>query len=415
MPPNDQDRPRPATLAVIGAGYVGLATAAGLLHLGHAVRVADIDAARIAALVEGRLPIAEPGVGDLIADAVGNGHITFHNRNAKAAIGADAVFVAVPTPEGADGSVDLSAVEAALTSIAGGEAPIVIKSSVPPGSARQLERLLGDAGSTAPLVINPEFLQEGRALDGVLHPTRVVVGGSDPVAVGMVAALHRPLGAPIVETDAVSAELAKYAANAYLATRLTFVNSIAHLAEAVGADVDDVLASLAHDPRIGAHYLRPGPGYGGSCFPKDVRALVAAAAAHGHDLDLLRSVVDTNDAQLDRVVAKVAESVGGLDDAVVAMWGDRFQGRDRRCPRFACRCHGRTHACCRSQGAGVRPCSHRDAARSRAGIVGIGRRRSSRCAACGDRVGRVRGGRSNRTGGGDARQGRDRRSQPAGS
>jgi UDPglucose 6-dehydrogenase len=319
----------PRRLAVLGAGYVGLTTAAGFAHAGHTVRVGEADPGRLAALQSGEVPFAEPGLADLVAAGAQEGRLTFHGDNLEAAQGAEAVFVAVPTPEGAGGEVELSFVLAALRSVAAAvvpPTPLVIKSSVPPGTAVLLAAALRDLGCAAPLVVNPEFLQEGRAVLDVLHPYRVVVGSDDRRAAAMVGELHAPFGAPVVLTGAASAELAKYAANAYLATRLTFVNAMAHLAEAVGADISDVLAALAFDPRIGPHYLRPGPGYGGSCFPKDLRALVAAAAGHGHDLKLLRAVVETNDDQLERVVAKVAAAAGGLQGKVVGLLGLAFKG-----------------------------------------------------------------------------------------
>ncbi|MFH1330016.1 MAG: nucleotide sugar dehydrogenase [Actinomycetota bacterium] len=316
-------------LAVLGAGYVGLTTAAGLAHAGHRVRVGEADPRRLAALQAGEVPFAEPGLAALVAAGAAAGRLTFHGDNAAAVAGAEAVFVAVPTPEGEGGEVDLSFVLAAVESIAAAvrpPTPVVIKSSVPPGTAARLGATLRGLGCAAPLVVNPEFLQEGRAVQDVLHPYRVVVGSDDPAAAALVAELHAPFGVPVVVTGAASAELAKYAANAYLATRLTFVNAMAHLAEAVGADVADVLEALALDPRVGPHYLRPGPGYGGSCFPKDVRALVAAAADHGHDLKLLRAVVETNDDQLDRVVAKVRAAAGGLEGKVIGLLGLAFKG-----------------------------------------------------------------------------------------
>lgn len=314
---------------MLGAGYVGLATAAGFAYIGYRVQVGEAEPRRLAALQAGEVPIAEPGLAALVAAGVAAGRLSFSGDNPAAAAGAEAVFVAVPTPEGEGGEVDLSFVLAALLSIAGvvsPPTPMVIKSSVPPGTAARLSAALRDLGCAAPLVINPEFLQEGRAVQDVLHPYRVVVGSDDRRAAALVGELHAPFGAPVLLTGAASAELAKYASNAYLATRLTFVNVIAHLAEAVGADVKDVLGALALDPRVGPHYLRPGPGYGGSCFPKDVRALVAAAAAHGQDLKLLRSVVETNEDQLDRVVAKVSAAAGGLAGKVVGLLGLAFKG-----------------------------------------------------------------------------------------
>jgi UDPglucose 6-dehydrogenase len=315
-------------LAVVGAGRVGLTTAAGFAHAGYRVRVGEANPERLSALKAGALPFAEPGLASLVSEGVAAGLLSFHAANGEASAGAEAVFVAVPTPEGAGGAADLSFVVAALRSLVGfvfPPAPMVIKSSVPPGATARLTSVLADLGCTAPLVVNPEFLQQGRAVEGVLHPYRVVVGGDDAAACSLVADLHRPFGSPVVVTDAASAELAKYAANAYLATRLTFVNSLAHLAEEVGADIGPVLESLALDPRVGSHYLRPGPGYGGSCFPKDVRALVAAAAEHGHDLALLRAVAEANERQLDRVIDKVRAAAGQLQDRVVGLLGLAFK------------------------------------------------------------------------------------------
>jgi len=324
-----RDLRRVHRIAVIGAGYVGLTTAAGFAHVGHTVRVGEADPGRLTALRNGLVPVDEPGLADLVAAGVAAGRLCFDADNVVAATGADAVFVAVPTPEGGDGAVDLSSVLRVLGQVApclGPGTPLVIKSSVPPGTWERLQAQLDDLGCPASLVINPEFLQEGRAVADVLHPHRVLVGGHDRAAVDLVAGIHRPFAAPIICTDPASAELAKYATNAYLATRLTFVNSLAHLSDTFGADAGDVLDTLAHDPRIGPHYLRPGPGYGGSCFPKDVRALVAAAGERGHDLGLLRSVVQANDEQLDRVVAKVRDAVGTLQGAVVALLGLAFKG-----------------------------------------------------------------------------------------
>jgi UDPglucose 6-dehydrogenase len=311
---------RSRLIAVVGAGHVGLATAAGFARVGHRVRVGESDPERLSALKAGIPPFAEPGLAALVSEGVASGLLSFHGDNGEASAGVEAVFVAVPTPEGVGGAADLSFIVEALRSLVGSvfpPTPIVIKSSVPPGASARLASALADMGCAAPLVVNPEFLQQGRAVEDVLHPYRVVVGGGDAAACRLVADLHVPFGSPIVVTDAASAELAKYAANAYLATRLTFVNSLTHLAEAVGADIGPVLESLALDPRVGGHYLRPGPGYGGSCFPKDLRALVAAAAEHGHDLVLLRAVVE--------VMGKVRAAAGQLQDRVIGLLGLAFK------------------------------------------------------------------------------------------
>ncbi len=316
------------SIAVIGAGHVGLVTAAGFAHHGRPVRLGEADAERLAHLESGRVPFSEPGLTEIVAAALADGTLTVHGDNAEAAAGAAAVFIAVPTPPGGAGAADLSMVDAAIRSIVPVVAPptpIVVKSSVPPGSWEGITRILEEAGCECPLVINPEFLQEGRAVADVLEPARVVVGGTDPAAVELVAELHRPFDAPVVRTDPASAELAKYAANAYLATRISFANSVARLAATFGADVEDVLEAVGLDPRIGRHYFKPGPGYGGSCFPKDLPALVAAAADRGLDLDLIRAVVDANEAQADWVMTMITDALPEVAGAVVGQLGLAFK------------------------------------------------------------------------------------------
>ena len=315
-------------LAVIGAGHVGLVTAVGFSHHGHRVRVGEADPGRLAALTAGTAPFIEPGLTPMIAEGVASGLLTFHSDNGEAASGAAAIFIAVPTPADIDGSADLSAVESAVRSIAPGVAPgaaVVIKSSVPPGSWRSIGAWMEDAGCPGSLVINPEFLQEGNALAGVLEPARVVVGSLDPAAADLVAGLHEPMGVPVVRTTPASAELIKYAANAYLAMRVTFANSMANLAEEVGADIADVLRGVGLDPRIGMRFFSPGPGYGGSCFPKDLPALIVAAREHGLELDLIEAVVKVNSRQPQRVVAKLRHGLGTIRGRRVALWGLAFK------------------------------------------------------------------------------------------
>jgi UDPglucose 6-dehydrogenase len=326
MPPPPEAAARP--IAVIGAGHVGLVTAVGFAHHGRSVRLGEADAERLALLESGRVPFSEPGLAEIVAAALNDGTLTVHGDNADAAAGAAAVFIAVPTPPGGAGAADLSMVDAAIRSIVPVVAPptpIVVKSSVPPGSWEGITRILVEAGCECPLVINPEFLQEGRAVADVLEPARVVVGGTDPAAVELVAELHRPFDAPVVRTDPASAELAKYAANAYLATRISFANSVARLAATFGADVEDVLEAVGLDPRIGRHYFKPGPGYGGSCFPKDLPALVAAAADRGLDLGLIRAVVDANEVQADWVMTMITDALPEVAGAVVGQLGLAFK------------------------------------------------------------------------------------------
>jgi UDPglucose 6-dehydrogenase len=326
MPSHDSANSR--ALAVIGAGHVGLVTAAGFSHHGHRVRVGEADPGRLAVLATGTAPFAESGLAQLIAAGVASGLLTFHSDNGEAASGATAIFIAVPTPADSDGSADLSAVEAAVRSIASEVAPgsaVVIKSSVPPGSWRAIGAWMEDAGCPGSLVINPEFLQEGNAVAGVLEPARVVVGSLDPAAADLVARLHEPMGAPVVRTTPASAELIKYAANAYLAMRVTFANSMANLAEEVGADIADVLRGVGLDPRIGTRFFSPGPGYGGSCFPKDLPALIMTAREHGLDLDLIEAVVKVNSRQPQRILAKLRHGLGTIRGRRVALWGLAFK------------------------------------------------------------------------------------------
>jgi UDPglucose 6-dehydrogenase len=290
--------------------------------------VGEADQNRLGILQDGGVPFHEPGLDPYVARGVASGLLTFHASNAEASEGVAAVFLAVPTPAGLDGSADLSAVEAAIRSIAPittRSTVVVIKSSVPPGSWKQIEAWMTEAGCAGSLAINPEFLQEGKAVEGVLAPTRVVVGSTDPAASDLVARLHEPFGAPVLRTDPSSAELTKYAANAYLAMRVTFANTIANLADGVGADISEVVEGIGFDPRIGSHFLKPGPGYGGSCFPKDLPALIATAAAHGVDLALLQAVVDVNLAQVGVVLDKLIDAVGSLAGKRVALLGLAFK------------------------------------------------------------------------------------------
>ena len=314
-----------ADITVVGAGYVGLTAAACLAHLGHRVVCTDIDETRIARLNRGEIPIHEPGLAELVRAGLDADRLSFVRGSAAAAARADFVFLCVPTPTAADGGTDLSFLQAAASEIgpslrAG--AVVVNKSTAPAGTARMLEQALGrDDVSVAS---NPEFLRQGSAVGDFLEPDRIVVGAADAAVADRVAGLYSGLDAPVLVTDPASAETIKYAANSFLATKLSFTNSVAALCEAVGADVNDVLLGVGYDHRIGRDYLQPGPGWGGSCLPKDSRALVATASAAGYDFDLLRSVLSANDHQFDRIVAKVASRVG-LAGSVIALLGLAFK------------------------------------------------------------------------------------------
>ena len=325
MSPDGRGRPAPAAVAVVGAGYVGLTTAACLARLGHRVVCTDVDEPRINGLQRGVVPIREPGLDELVAAGLDSGGLSFVCGSAEAASRADFVFLCVPTPSGPGGGTDLGFLEAAAAEVGPSLRPgavVVNKSTAPAGTTRFLARVLGR--SDVAVASNPEFLRQGSAVGDFLNPDRVVVGAADAAVAERVAGLYAGIDAPVLITDAASAETVKYAANAFLAMKLSFSNAVAALCEAVGADVDDVLAGMGHDRRIGRDYLRPGPGWGGSCLPKDTRALIDAASAAGYDFALLRSVVEANEAQFARIVGKVAARVA-LPGARIALLGLAFK------------------------------------------------------------------------------------------
>ena len=313
--------------AVVGTGYVGLSTGVGLSELGHAVACADIDAKKIEILNTGKSPIAEAGMEDGMSRNVAAGRLTFTTDVLGAVHDASIVFLCLPTPQGDDGSADLSYIEAVAKQIGKhllSGTVIVNKSTVPVGSSNQVAEWLNR--DDVLVVSNPEFLRQGTALHDFLHPNRIVVGGNNAEAVEMVASLYANVDAPILRMNAASAEALKYAANSFLATKLTFVNAIADICELVGADIFDVVEGLGMDPRIGTEFLNPGPGWGGSCFPKDTRALVKIAEGNGYDFALLRGVIQTNDEQYERIALKVVELCGGsVKGKVIASWGLTFK------------------------------------------------------------------------------------------
>jgi UDPglucose 6-dehydrogenase len=322
-----------ANIAVIGAGYVGLTTAACLAHLGHDVVCADIDQAKIDLLNAGRIPIREEGLEEIVVNELDSGRLRFVLGAANACADADYHYLCVPTPSGPDGAADLTYLEAAAAEIGPVLRPgsvIVNKSTVPVGTTTVVDDII--RRDDISVVSNPEFLREGTAVHDFLHPDRVVIGGSDHDAAVRVSGLYSKLAAPIVICDAVSAELIKYASNAFLATKLTFVNEMANLCEKVGADIDDVMLGMGYDARIGRSFLKPGPGWGGSCFPKDTAAMVRIAADAGAELDFIERVIALNDRHFDRIVDKVRDIAGRpLDQVTVAAWGITFKaGTDDR-------------------------------------------------------------------------------------
>jgi UDPglucose 6-dehydrogenase len=318
-----------AQIAVIGAGYVGLTTAGCFAHLGHDVTCADVDEDKVARLNRGEVPIVEAGLDTMVRECLDGGRLRFVVGEQAAARDAEFAYLCVPTPQADDGSADLSYIETAARNIGPvlpSEAVVVNKSTVPVGSTRVVERVLGR--DDVAVVSNPEFLREGSAVHDFLHPDRIVIGSDDQSAAVRVAALYIGVTAPIIVTTPASAETIKYASNAFLATKISFVNAIAAVCEAVGADVKDVVLGMGYDKRIGHEFLRPGPGFGGSCFPKDTRALVHIAESSGYPFELLRGVIAVNEEQFHRVVAKVREVAGGsLHGVKVAVWGLTFKAR----------------------------------------------------------------------------------------
>lgn len=316
-----------ARIAVIGTGYVGLTSAACFAAMGHEVVCADVDAAKVAELSRGQVPILEAGLDELVAEGIANGRLTFVTDNLAAVRGARFVFLCLPTPEGGDGRADLRIVHQVVAELASQLDPgtvLVTKSTVPVGTAESLTKTI--ARGDVAIVSNPEFLQEGTAVRNFMQPDRVVVGSADAQAARDVADLYESLNAPAIVTSAESAELIKYASNSFLAVKLSFVNSVAALAAEVGADITDIAAGMGLDPRIGDKFLRAGPGWGGSCFPKDVKALAVIAEDAAVPFPLLTTAVDTNDAVQRRVVALIAAAAGGsLQGVTVGLWGLTFK------------------------------------------------------------------------------------------
>jgi UDPglucose 6-dehydrogenase len=312
---------------VIGTGYVGLSTGVGLAELGHSVVCTDIEAWKIDTLNLGISPIAEAGMDEGILRGLAKRNLSFSTDVLEFVQSAEVIFLCLPTPQSDDGSADLSYVEAVSrqigTFLTSGTV-VVNKSTVPVGSGPLVANWLGR--SDVHVVSNPEFLRQGSALQDFLHPNRIVVGGDNLEAVEKVEALYRDVDSPVLRMNSVTAEVLKYAANSFLATKLTFINEIANICELVDADVFKVVEALGLDPRIGDQFLNPGPGWGGSCLPKDTRALVSIAEANGYDFALLRGVIQTNDEQYERVALKVVDFCGGsVSGKTIASWGLTFK------------------------------------------------------------------------------------------
>lgn len=322
-------------IAMIGTGYVGLVSGACFADFGHRVTCVDTDAGKIAALDRGEIPIFEPGLDDLVAESVKAGRLDFTTDLAGPVGEAEAVFIAVGTPSRrGDGHADLSYVHAAARAIAGalrGFTVVVTKSTVPVGTGDEVERIIREANPQADVAVasNPEFLREGAAIRDFKHPDRIVVGTADDRARKLLGEVYRPLylnQAPVIYTGRRTAELIKYAANAFLATKITFINEMADLAEKVGADVQEVARGIGLDNRIGTKFLNAGPGFGGSCFPKDTRALLKTALDHDVPLRVVEAVLAVNDNRKRAMARKVAAALGGnLRGKTVGVLGLTFK------------------------------------------------------------------------------------------
>jgi UDPglucose 6-dehydrogenase len=321
-------------VAMIGTGYVGLVSGACFADFGHHVTCVDKDAGKIAALGRGEMPIYEPGLDDLVAANVKAGRLSFATELKAPVAEADAVFIAVGTPSRrGDGHADLSYVHAAAKEIAAaldGFTVVITKSTVPVGTGDEVERIIRETRPDADFAVvsNPEFLREGAAIQDFKHPDRIVIGSEAKRAAEVMEALYRPIyinRLPLIVTDRRTAELIKYASNAFLATKITFINEIANLCERVGADVQDVARGMGLDNRIGSKFLHAGPGFGGSCFPKDTLALIKIGQDHATPLEIVDTVIRINDRRKTEMSKKVAAALDIVREQTVAVLGLTFK------------------------------------------------------------------------------------------
>jgi len=319
-------------IAVVGTGYVGLVAGACLAENGNEVVCVDKDSAKIRTLQRGRIPIYEPGLEEMVRRNRTERRLTFTTNLTRGVRGSQIIFIAVGTPTGEDGSADLRHVLGVARDIAramNGYKVIVDKSTVPVGTSEKVrDAIRRETSQPFSVVSNPEFLKQGAAIDDFMKPDRVVIGAEDPRAAEIMRELYAPFtrtGAPIMMMDCASAELCKYAANAMLATRISFMNEVANVCEVVGADVDHVRRAVASDRRIGPSFLFPGVGYGGSCFPKDVKAMLKFASSKNYDFQILKSVEGVNEKQKVRLLAKMERHFGSLKGKRITVWGLAFK------------------------------------------------------------------------------------------
>ena len=321
-------------IAVIGTGYVGLVTGACFAEFGVNVTCVDKEESKIAALKKGIIPIYEPGLEELVKKNVQNDRLAFTTDTVEAIQGALVIFIAVGTPDRGDGFADLSYIEKVAEMVAehmNGYKVVVTKSTVPVGTGDRIRSIIGSRQKEHfdfDIVSNPEFLREGSAIEDFLRPNRVVIGANSQQAVAIMRDLYRPLyliETPLLITDIPTAEMIKYASNAFLAVKISFINEIANLCEAVGADVQQVAKGMGLDGRIGSKFLHAGPGYGGSCFPKDVSALAQIAQKNGYEFKIVNSVIEVNRKQKERMVEKIEKEVGSLQGKQLGMLGLSFK------------------------------------------------------------------------------------------
>jgi len=316
-------------LAVIGTGYVGMVTAAVFANLGHQVWGLDIDEKRIADLKKGKTPIYEPQLEEYLKRGLKNKRLHFTTDYSQALRQAEIVFICVGTPPKSNGDYDLSYVYAAARQIGGAikhDVVIVIKSTVPPGTGEAVKKIVQPLTSTPfDIASCPEFLREGSAIEDSLHPSRIVIGVDSQKAKDLLLKLHQPIKAPRLICDVVSAQLIKYAANAFLATKISFINSVAIVCDRIGADVTKVSQGLGLDPRIGGSFLQAGLGYGGSCFPKDISALISFAKRQGYNFGFLKEIERINRKQIDYFVQKIEKHLGSLKNKTLSILGLAFK------------------------------------------------------------------------------------------
>lgn len=318
-------------ITVVGTGYVGLVTGVSFAEVGYDVFCYDLDENKINMLSKGKCPIYEPGLEEMLQKNLSAGRISFTGDPAEAYMESEFIFIAVGTPENPDGSANLAFLEEAVEEAGrhlSDDAIIVIKSTVPVGTSERMAALLGQTvseGVEVKVVSNPEFLREGSGILDTFHADRIVIGAADQEAGSEVARLYGPFKVPVLQTDARSAELIKYASNVFLATKISFINEVANLCELTGANIEDVARGMGMDQRIGSQFLKAGVGYGGSCFPKDTKALATQARNYGYDFKILQSVIEVNSRQKQQLLTKARALLGSLEGKRAAVLGLAFK------------------------------------------------------------------------------------------